>query len=154
MNDRLLSRQEVADMMGVHYLTVYQWTRKGLLKPLRYGRTIRYRLSDVVGPTPGQSDGPAPDAGDRASHGARDVSAIDQIRAMRAARRSFLQIADRLNAEGVPAGSGRPWTKRTVRLALEQSPAAPGVAAPTIGSGGWYGSFEPSKPKHAGESNP
>jgi predicted DNA-binding transcriptional regulator AlpA len=49
LNDRWLSRQELADRYGLPVKTIAQWASKGT-GPLyaRMGRHVRYRLSDVV----------------------------------------------------------------------------------------------------------
>jgi excisionase family DNA binding protein len=48
-SDRWLSRQELADRLGVPPKTTAQWASKGTGPPhAKIGRHVRYRLSDVV----------------------------------------------------------------------------------------------------------
>ncbi|GAB3330172.1 hypothetical protein GCM10027299_34610 [Larkinella ripae] len=42
-----LTRQEVADLFKVTKVTIWDWTRKGILRPYRIGRYIRYIQSEV-----------------------------------------------------------------------------------------------------------
>lgn len=42
-----MTRQEVADLFKVKPMTVYTWDRRGLTKPYRVGRAIRYKRADI-----------------------------------------------------------------------------------------------------------
>lgn len=46
--DRLLSREEAAEMCGVDVSTLWRWDRDGYLKPVKIGRSVRYHTSDVM----------------------------------------------------------------------------------------------------------
>jgi excisionase family DNA binding protein len=47
--DRWLSRQELANRYGVPVKTPAEWATKGTGPPYaRFGRHVRYRLSDVI----------------------------------------------------------------------------------------------------------
>ncbi len=49
INERWLSRQEVADRFGLPVKTLAQWASKGTGPPFaRMGRHVRYRLSDII----------------------------------------------------------------------------------------------------------
>ncbi|MBJ7336052.1 helix-turn-helix domain-containing protein [Mycolicibacterium sp.] len=49
ISDRWLSRQELADRLGVPPKTTAQWATKGTGPPhAKIGRHVRYRLSDVI----------------------------------------------------------------------------------------------------------
>ena len=49
VNERWLSRQELADRYGLPVKTLAQWASKGTgPRYARMGRHVRYRLSDVV----------------------------------------------------------------------------------------------------------
>jgi predicted DNA-binding transcriptional regulator AlpA len=49
INERWLSRQELADRFGLPVKTLAQWASKGTGPPFaRMGRHVRYRLSDVI----------------------------------------------------------------------------------------------------------
>ena len=45
--DELLTRQEVAEMLGVTLTTLYHWNNKGILPTIKIGNKVRYRRSDV-----------------------------------------------------------------------------------------------------------
>jgi excisionase family DNA binding protein len=52
----LLSRSEAARFLGVHDDTIYRWSRKGLLNPVKLPSGIsRYRLADLEAIKNGQS---------------------------------------------------------------------------------------------------
>jgi len=42
-----LTPQELADKFNVSLVTIWNWDRKGITKPVRIGNAKRYRLSDV-----------------------------------------------------------------------------------------------------------
>ena len=49
LEERLLSRQQVADRWGVSTETVKRRSREGVLRPIRFNRRlIRYRLRDIL----------------------------------------------------------------------------------------------------------
>jgi excisionase family DNA binding protein len=43
----LLSRREVAGILGVTTTTIYRWDREGVLEGQRIGGVVRYRREDV-----------------------------------------------------------------------------------------------------------
>lgn len=45
--DELLTRQEVAAMVGVTLTTLWHWDKKDMLKPVRIGSKVRYKRSDI-----------------------------------------------------------------------------------------------------------
>jgi len=45
--DELLTRQQVAEMLGVTLCTLWHWDNKDILNPMRIGNKVRYRRSDV-----------------------------------------------------------------------------------------------------------
>lgn len=45
--DKLLTRQQVSKIFGVNVSTLHRWESKGILIPIRLGRKVRYRNSDV-----------------------------------------------------------------------------------------------------------
>lgn len=46
--DRLLTGKEVADIFGIHHVTVWRSVREGKLPPpLKLGRSARWPMSDV-----------------------------------------------------------------------------------------------------------
>ncbi len=45
--DELLTRQEVAKMLGVTLTTLFHWNNKGILPTIKIGNKVRYRRSDV-----------------------------------------------------------------------------------------------------------
>lgn len=46
-SDRLLSRKEVAEMLGISISTVHNWTTVGRLKAYGGGRRVYYKSSEV-----------------------------------------------------------------------------------------------------------
>jgi len=44
-NEILLSRQQVAKMLGISLMTLYTWTKKGILPAYRIGNKIKYKKS-------------------------------------------------------------------------------------------------------------
>jgi len=46
--DRFLTADEVAEMFGLHVKTVQRLSAKGQLPGVKYGRSWRFRLSDVL----------------------------------------------------------------------------------------------------------
>ena len=45
--EKLLTKPEVMEKFGVCHTTLWNWTRTGVLIPVKVGRKIHYRLSDV-----------------------------------------------------------------------------------------------------------
>ncbi len=45
--EQLLTRQEVADFVGVSTKTISRWQKKGWLPVIRIGKLIRYKPTDV-----------------------------------------------------------------------------------------------------------
>ena len=45
--DELLTRQQVAEMLGVTLTTLFHWNNKGILPTIKIGNKVRYRRSDV-----------------------------------------------------------------------------------------------------------
>ncbi len=46
--DEFLTRREVSELLGVSLVTLHKWDKKGILKPSRIGRRVRYLKSDVL----------------------------------------------------------------------------------------------------------
>ncbi len=46
-DNRLLSRKEVAKLLGVSLPTLHRWTMDGTIKAFRVGRSVRYKMNDV-----------------------------------------------------------------------------------------------------------
>lgn len=46
--DRLLTPQEVADLLQVRKSTIYQWTHIGYIPHFKLGRFVRFRDCDVL----------------------------------------------------------------------------------------------------------
>jgi excisionase family DNA binding protein len=44
----LLNRKEISKLIGVHHLTVYRWTRSGVIPSYKCGRLLRYDLQEVL----------------------------------------------------------------------------------------------------------
>ena len=45
---RLITRKEVAALLGVHVETVKRYTRAGLLKPVKFTGAVRYPEAEVL----------------------------------------------------------------------------------------------------------
>lgn len=45
--DELMTRQQVAEMLGVTLTTLFHWNNKGILPTIKIGNKVRYRRSDV-----------------------------------------------------------------------------------------------------------
>ena len=45
--DELLTRQQVADMLGVTLTTLFHWNNKGILPTIKIGNKVRYRYTDI-----------------------------------------------------------------------------------------------------------
>ena len=46
-NEKLLTTEEVCDMLSISRVTAWQWDKKGIIKPVRIGNMKRYRLADI-----------------------------------------------------------------------------------------------------------
>ncbi len=44
---KLISRQYLADYFGVDISTIHNWTKKGILKPIKIGNKVYYRLDEI-----------------------------------------------------------------------------------------------------------
>ncbi|MBF6641805.1 helix-turn-helix domain-containing protein [Flavobacterium sp. J49] len=47
-DNRLLSRTETAEMLGISLTTLWDYTRKDIIPAFRIGNKIRYKKSDVM----------------------------------------------------------------------------------------------------------
>lgn len=47
--NRFLSVERTMELTDVSRTTLWHWERKGILHPVKIGRTVKYRESDVVG---------------------------------------------------------------------------------------------------------
>lgn len=45
---KYLKVAEVADILNISQATVYKWVRLGILKPIRFGKTIRFNADDIL----------------------------------------------------------------------------------------------------------
>ncbi len=45
--DELLTRQQVAGMLGITLTTLWNWNNKGILPTIKIGNKVRYRRSDI-----------------------------------------------------------------------------------------------------------
>jgi predicted DNA-binding transcriptional regulator AlpA len=76
VNERWLSRQELADRYGLPVKTLAQWASKGTgPRYARMGRHVRYRLSDVIDWETKRVD----DLRDATRRGAPTPHALEQI---------------------------------------------------------------------------
>lgn len=46
--NNLLNAKQVSKMFGVNRVTLWRWENKGILIPIRMGRTVRYKESDLI----------------------------------------------------------------------------------------------------------
>ncbi|MGA0556041.1 helix-turn-helix transcriptional regulator [Larkinella sp. VNQ87] len=46
--DEFLTREEVAALLKVSKVTIWNWDKKGLLKPYRLGNHVRYKRNEVL----------------------------------------------------------------------------------------------------------
>ncbi len=42
-----VSTDQAAQMLGVHRITLWNWRKKDILQPVRFGNTMRYKTSDI-----------------------------------------------------------------------------------------------------------
>ncbi len=47
-NDRLLTRQETADLLSISLVSLWDWTRKDLIPAYRIGNKVRYKKSEIL----------------------------------------------------------------------------------------------------------
>ncbi len=47
-HDKLLTREETAEMLHVSLLTLHKYTKDGTLKPMRIGRRVLYRYGEIL----------------------------------------------------------------------------------------------------------
>ncbi len=48
LGPRLLSTEEVATLLGVHYETLMSWTREGRITHYRVGNRVKFAANDVL----------------------------------------------------------------------------------------------------------
>lgn len=46
--DDLITREKAAKMLDISLMTLYNWTESGYFTPVRIGRRIYYRKSDIL----------------------------------------------------------------------------------------------------------
>ncbi|MEW5924343.1 MAG: helix-turn-helix domain-containing protein [Candidatus Zixiibacteriota bacterium] len=46
--EKLLTPQEIAEVLGVQPSTIYQWTHQGYIPHIKLGKLLRFRQSDVL----------------------------------------------------------------------------------------------------------
>ena len=44
---QLLTAKQVRELVGVCRMTLHNWERRGILIPVRIGRMVRYKASDI-----------------------------------------------------------------------------------------------------------
>jgi excisionase family DNA binding protein len=42
-----MSRKDVGELLGISLVTIYDWGKKGILKPYKIGSRVRFRQSDI-----------------------------------------------------------------------------------------------------------
>jgi len=45
--EKLLTPQEIAEVLGVQPSTIYQWTHQGYIPHVKLGKFVRFRAKDV-----------------------------------------------------------------------------------------------------------
>jgi len=45
--EKWITTGQAAEMLGVHRITLWHWRKKEILKPVRFGSVMRYRLRDI-----------------------------------------------------------------------------------------------------------
>lgn len=48
LEDKLLSRKETAELLGVNVSTLHNWHKKGVLEPYALGGRVYYKYSDII----------------------------------------------------------------------------------------------------------
>lgn len=46
--DKLLSRQETADLLGISLVSLWDWTRKDIIPAYRIANKVRYKKTEVI----------------------------------------------------------------------------------------------------------
>ena len=46
-DNRMLSRKEVSEMLGISLPTLHTWTKEGVIPGVRIGNTVRYRSGEI-----------------------------------------------------------------------------------------------------------
>lgn len=46
--EKLLTRKEVAKLLGISFVTLHDWTKKGIVKAYRMGNRIRYKQAEIM----------------------------------------------------------------------------------------------------------
>lgn len=47
-SDALLTREETAEILSISLVTLWKWTKDGLLPSYRIGKKIRYKKSEII----------------------------------------------------------------------------------------------------------
>lgn len=47
-NDKLLSRQDTAELLGISLVSLWDWTRKDIVPAYRIGNKVRYKKAEVL----------------------------------------------------------------------------------------------------------
>lgn len=47
-DDKLITRTETAQMLGVTLPTIYDWTKKGIITAYRIGNRVRYKHAEIL----------------------------------------------------------------------------------------------------------
>ena len=47
LDNRMLTRKQVCEMLGISLPTLHSWTKEGILKGIRIGNAIRYHAEDI-----------------------------------------------------------------------------------------------------------
>jgi len=45
--NRLLTPEQIAELLGVKQSTIYQWTHQGFIPHVKVGRLVRFREADI-----------------------------------------------------------------------------------------------------------
>ena len=46
-DNRLRTRKEVAELLGISLTTLHTWTKEGIIKAFRIGNSVRYKMEDI-----------------------------------------------------------------------------------------------------------
>jgi len=46
--NKLLTTEEIAELLGVRESTIYQWTQQGFIPHVKLGRLVRFREADIT----------------------------------------------------------------------------------------------------------
>lgn len=47
-NEKILTREETAEMLSISLVTLWDWTRKNIVPAYRIGNKVRYKKSEVL----------------------------------------------------------------------------------------------------------